>query len=70
VLRSGDGHPFNGEKPEECLEFLQKLLEQLHAEEINARTENFEEPSLVEELFGLRSVQKMSEPALSPPSAY
>lgn len=70
LMLSDFGEPFNGEQSEECRQFLDRLLNRLHEEEMNARTQNFDDPSLVQELFEVSSVRKVSNPNTITTHAY
>ena len=60
LLKSDEGQGYDGAAQRECMEFFEKLLDHLDAEELNERTENLDAPSLVRELFGLEAVTKVS----------
>ena len=54
------GEGYNGNDQRDCMEYLEKLLSQLRDEELEDRTENFEAPTLVDQLFGLQAVPHVS----------
>ncbi|KAF6226900.1 hypothetical protein HO133_008341 [Letharia lupina] len=59
LLANDKGERYDGEDQQECMEYFEKLLDHLDIEEVDGRTENFEAPSLVQELFGLEAITKI-----------
>lgn len=61
LLANDKGERYDGEDQQECMEYFEKLLDHLDIEEVDGRTENFEAPSLVQDLFGLEAITKVSK---------
>ncbi len=58
-LQNHDGERYNGETQQECMPYLEMLLDHLDKEEINQQTEGIEAPSLVRKIFGLKAATKV-----------
>ena len=53
--KNDDGEPMNGETPEESFQFLTQLLPKLDEEELNSREIWTEKPTVVDEVFGVKT---------------